>query len=181
MTFADAGLTDAFRRLVPQPVRTARPTRPATVVLGFGGGGQPLVAATTDPVQFDVPFPCRLAWARLRAGDALGQPVAVSATVDVQLSQFEQFGGSSKLYATGTMPALSGTYKADLSLSGWHIDLAAGDTVMARLATFSGSATWLTLSLLLRPTDVPVRLAPVLNASGLPYVDASGAVYVMSR
>lgn len=162
--------------------------RPATMKFGWTGGGQPIavtvdpitlasVPTNADPMELDVPFACRIVWARLKAGDAAGMPVSVDATVDVQLSQFTTFGGQTPLYGSGTIPTLTSASSVDLSLTGWIVDLVTADTITAKLTTFTGQATWVTLSLQLRPTDVTVGNAYTTSA-GTVYTSANGRSYI---
>lgn len=153
---------------------SAPSTLPATVNMQFGGGGAPIVLANTDPSKASVPFAGRIAWARLCAGDATGRPVAVTATVDVQLTSFETFGASTSLSGSGTSPSLQTDSVRDCDLTGWHLNLVTGDWLIARLLSFSGSATWIALEMLIRPTDVPIGVAGVVDANGDQIVDNNG-------
>lgn len=189
-TAAQAAIADAERRInngVQQIIARATPpqhvrrARPATINFGWGGGGVSIVVTATDPLQVDIPFASRIVWARLRAGNALGGAVAVAATVDVQLNQFESFGTSAPLYGTGTIPTLAGQSKNDCSLTGWQTNLGDTDTLTARLATFTGDATWITLTIRLRPLEVPIGISGVEDSAGDRFVDASGNRFVFRR
>lgn len=173
-------LVEAWRTLLSKAQRPELPpaVRPATVNFNWGGGGVPIVLANTDPVLVEVPFPSRIVWAHLYAGDATGLPMAVTASVEVRVTQFTEFGGSVALYGSGTVPALSSASRADLDLTGWQVNLITGDALIGRLLTFTGAATWVTLSLLLRPTDVPIGVTSVIDATSNSYTDANGNLYV---
>lgn len=158
---------------------TTAPVRPATVNFEWAGGGTQLTQTAADPILIEIPFPCTIVWAHLRAGDAAGNPSSVTATVDVELSQFETFGGKTPLYGTGTTPTLSSQSKNNVSLTGWKIDLTTGDTIIARLTALSGSATWLTLTLLLRPTDVPITTSNIADSSGNLLIDSGGNTLIL--
>lgn len=177
---ADSVLEGALTMLLEKAQRQGidPPVRPANLDLAFVGGGQPLTAATADPVSHEIPFPCRLVWAHMYALDGRGRPISVSATIDVQITQFSTLGASAPLYGSASIPALSAASSADLSLSGWQLNLITGDIIIATLATFTGSALKVGLALQFRPTDVPIGVSGYTDAGGGSYVDANGEVYV---
>lgn len=163
--------------------------RPATINFEWSGGGIPIPVAvdpitlasgptTLDPILVEVPFPCRIVWAHMYAGDAAGNPIAVTASADVRLTQLLTFGGSVPLSGTGTPPGLQADSIADADLTGWQLNLTTTDTLIARLTTFTGTATWVALVLQLRPTDVPIGVETMLDASDVTYTDADGNPYV---
>ena len=153
-------------------------TRTAVMKYGFTGGGTAIDPTLMDPIDLDVPFPCRIVWARLKAGDGLGAPVPVTATVELRLSQFETFGGSVPLYGDGTMPTLTAAPSVDCDLTGWQINLTDLDTITARIVTFTGSASWLSLQLKIRATEFQLGITDVLDGSSIVYTDAAGNPYV---
>jgi hypothetical protein len=123
------------------------------------GGGQALTLASMDPMLLEVPFPSRIVWARLWALDGAipAQPIAVSATVGVRLTNYASFDGGALLSGTGAVPALVSAPKASVDLAGWVIKLTIGDAVIAQPTAFSGAAHMLGLTIQLRPTEVPLR------------------------
>ncbi len=152
--------------------------RTASIIFEWAGGGLPLVAANTDPVLIEVPFDSTIVWAHMYAGDAAGLPVAVTATVAVAFTLLSTFGAQSALNGTGLQPSLQADSIRDVDLTSWHTNLLTGDTIIARLASFAGAATWVALSLQLRATQVQIGVAPYVDTGGDTYVDASGSSYV---
>ncbi len=153
------------------------PVRPCTLNFDFDGGNVPITAATTGSLKLVIPYPCRILWARLCAGDANDAPIAVSATVRVSLTSFEQFGASSLLSGSGSMPTLASTSSRDCDLTGWYTNLQTGDWLIARLTSFVGLATWVSLDLLLRPTDAIIGSSDYESAASDVYTDADGNPY----
>jgi hypothetical protein len=158
-------------------------SRPATINFSFGGGGAAIIAptgtdtalaTTSDPQLVEVPFACVITRAHLYAGTRFGDPVAVTATVDLTLSQFQNFGTGSPLYGTGSRPALAGQYSANIDISGWRVNLNNGDAIIARLASFTGTATWVSLVLGLLPVESPQNIVPVVDSGGNQVVDLAG-------
>src|SRR5688572_16986643 len=117
------------------------------LVFHFGGGGSPLTVATTDPVLVETPDPGEIVWSHLYAGGPTGQPEVVSAELDLQVTRFDTFGGSSPVYGSGSPPTITADSLANTSLSGWFAHLDSGATLIARLLSFTGGATWVNLVL----------------------------------
>jgi hypothetical protein len=115
------------------------------VAVQFGGGGEALSVAGSDPRIIEVPDPGEIVWVHLYAGNASAQPVAVDVTIDLQRTRLSTFGGSSPVYGSGTPPSLSGSATADMSLVGWFTHFESGDTLIARLSSFTGAATWVAI------------------------------------
>lgn len=157
---------------------TSSTALPVSVNFGWGGGGSTLTANGADPVKASIPFPCTIAAARLCAGDGQGHPIAVSASIDVEVTQFNTFGASVPLQGSGTIPRLQSDSVANCNLSGWQTNLVAGDWLIARLASFSGSATWVALELILQPISVQLGVSTVVDNAGNRLVDNSGNVIV---
>lgn len=182
---ADSVLDEAFTRLLGKvqqeaaQQQVAAAVRPATINFVWGGGGLPIVAANCDPLLVEVPFPSFVVWAHLYAGDALGHPVEVTATVEVRLTQLLTFGDSVPLYGLGLPPHMTVAAVADVNVQAWQQNLITGDALVARLATFSGTATWLALVLQLRPTDVPLGVTGIVDDSGDTIVDSDGNPIVL--
>lgn len=153
-------------------------TRPASVNFEWSGGGATLNLNNVDPIKVSIPFPCSIAAARLCAGDGQGHPVSVSASVDVEITQFGSFGSSTALQGSGTIPRLQSDAISNCDMSGWHTNLVASDWLIARLASFSGSATWVAFELVLQPTSVQLGVSNVIDNAGNTMVDSSGNTLV---
>jgi hypothetical protein len=178
----DSLLDSALTTLLGKAIRDAEAEgaitpRTATINFSWGGGGQPLVLTNTDPILVEVPFPSKIIWAHLYAGDAAGQPAVVTASVEVRITQFSSFGGSLALYGSGTAPALTAASRADLDVTNWQVNLLTGDALIARLTAFTGSADWIALVLLIRSVDD--ALITVVDTSGDQFVDTSGNPFVI--
>ena len=151
------------------------PLRTATMNFQWTGGGQALELENMDPIILEVPYPCRILWAHMRAGSAVGDPMPVSATISVQFSQFETFGASTPLHSVGTIPTLATQSSSDCDISDWHQELTTGDTLIAVMETYTGVATWVSLILLIRATDVSTLGQDVMvDADGNPIIDTGG-------
>lgn len=151
-----------------------QPVRPATIESTWSGGGQALTIATMDPVINEVPFASNLVWVHLFAGDNQGAPVNVTAQIDLHVTQLATFGASQALNGTGLAPSLVGGSAADIDITGWQQNINAGDVIIAVPKAFSGLATWLTLTIQIRPTNVPVGDTNVTDNSGSQIVDNNG-------
>ena len=163
----DPALVQLFRGMRQDARSDPRPTalaRMAGIELTFDGAGQALVVGMGG--YLEVPFDCRLMAARLFA-DA-----SCSATVDLTYGTYTDFPAASALY--DTIPALSSAQKADLAVTGWHRRLVARDVLSYQLASFSGSATRLTLALWVRKTDGPSGAGGVVDGSSTTVTDSSG-------
>jgi len=163
----------ARTEIPPAAVRTT------TMNFQWTGGGQALVLANTDPVILEVPFPARLLWAHMRAGDANGFPIPVTTTVDLQWSKFENWGAQNPVYGVGTPPSLSSASSNDCDTTSWHLDYTTGDTFVASLSSFSGVATWVALILLLRAVDAPLGQDSLIDVSSDTIIDSNGNVVVV--
>jgi len=135
--------------------------------------------ATVDPILVEVPFSCSLQWVHLYAGDATGRPTVVTATVDIALTQITTFGTAASIVGTGVSAILAAASVSTIPLLGWVTNFTTGDILIARLTSFTGLATWLTCSLLLRATDVTVGITGVQDTTGTPVVDANGNPVVL--
>lgn len=193
---ADSVLDQAFTTLLAKAQRplldataTAPPIRPATINFEWTGAGSPIAVAVdpisfasspaaVDPILVEVPFACTIGWAHMFAGDAAGNFQTADARVDVRLTQLG-LGSSVSLSGTGAGPALSGVGAAILDLEGWQSNLVVGDILIARLTSFSGSATWVALTLQLLPTHVGLGVAGIVDNNGDQIVDNDGNPIVM--
>lgn len=183
MTTADSLFEGGVSRIIGKALRdfsqqTPPSLRPATINFEWSGGGTALVATTCDPILVEVPFDSNIVWAHLYAGDANGRPIKVTATVDLQLTQLAAFGVTTALYGTGATPSLTVQSSADTPVVGWQANLITGDAIVARLATFTGLATWLALTLQLRPTDVAIGVSTIVDNAGDTVVDSNGNTLV---
>jgi hypothetical protein len=165
---AEATLDLAFTTLLAKarPNDLPAAVRPATIDFIWTGGGQPLDATMMDPILVEVPFPARLVWAHMFAGDGTGGAVPVQATLDLRLTSLSAFGTSSPVYGTGSPPRLDSFAATNLSLDGWQLNFATGDALIAFPVTFIGTATWLALTLQLRPTESPIGITDVTDNAG---------------
>jgi hypothetical protein len=174
-------LESAFTLLLKKAMRdTPFPSlRPGGIDFWWGGGGLPLSVLTIDPLIAEVPFASRLVWAHLFAGDATGAAVSVDATIELQLTNLYSFGVKSPVYGGGIPPALIGAYAADLDISDWQVNFNVGDVLIAYPTIFTGTATWLALTLQLRPTDVPQGIDTVTDNAGsdMTFNDGSGVEF----
>ncbi len=164
----DSTLDQAFTLLlakaqqrIPQPG-----LRPGGIDFMWGGGGQAITLATMDPLLVEVPFPSRLVWAHMYAGDGVGQPSLVTATIQVKLTSVASFGTSIPLSGTGTAPNLNLQSASDCDITDWQLNYDTGDTLIAYPTVFTGAATWLALTLQLRPTDANLGAEDVLDNVG---------------
>jgi hypothetical protein len=185
----DADLDKAFALLLQkaQPYKTDPAVRPLTVNWTFSAGGVGLSATAVSPMLVEIPYPCTIVWAHMYAGTQTGVLAAVtSAVVDVIMTQLDAPSRFAHLYGSGTIPTLTSLSVTDLNLTGWHTNLIAGDTLIARLQDFSAptpSATvpvisWLSLTLLCRPTDVPIGLGTVEDLGANDIISAAGDTVV---
>lgn len=171
----DGALTTVLIKAQREVVERA--VRPGGLDFGWGGGGQPLVATETDPMLLEVPFDSSIVWAHLYALDGAGDYTPVTASVELRI-RTGGLGGSSFLYGTGSVPALSAQGFANLDLTGWRRNLVTGDAVTARLLSLSGTANVVAVTIQLRPTDAPIGVTPMVDDSGDAYVDDLGREYV---
>jgi len=164
----DGTLDSAFTLLLQKSLQAEQEqvVRPANVIFPWTGGGQPLTQPTMDPIIAEIPFPCRLVWVHMWAGDAQGLPVPVSATIELQVTNIFAFGASLPLYGTGVLPTMDNVFAADLDLTDWNMNLATGDTIIAYPLTFSGSATWLSITMQLRPSEQAIGVSDVVDNAG---------------
>lgn len=190
-------LGKALREATPphDPLRA----RPATLNFTFGGGGIPVIPPVVDPnapsdpnadptlgeslslvtttdVQIvEIPFPCKVAWCHLWAFDSIGSPfVVTSAVFDLWITQYVNFGGRVPMYGLGQIPALVNTSKDDMNLTGWNTFLNTGDAVQCRLASITGSASTLAVTLLLLPTEAPENELDLEDDDGNFILDEAG-------
>jgi hypothetical protein len=140
----------------------------------FSNGSAPLTALTMGPLMLEVPWPGSILWAHMFAGDVSGQPVAVSATVTLNITRVTTFGGLLPIHGITSIPTLTAQSSATLDTTDWVQNLLPGDAVMALLTSFVGTATWLSLHLLLYPTEVPQGSSTIIDDTGDVIIDDEG-------
>lgn len=163
-------LVKAQRQLAEPVVRTGG------LDYGWTGGGAPIVAIETDPQLLEVPFDCYIVWAHMYALDGTGDYISVNATAELRVRQGS--GGSSVLSGSGSPPSLSAQSYSDISLSGWRRNLAIGQTVTARLVSFTGTATVVAITMQLRSTEAALGIDSIVDSGGDPFTDSSGDPFV---
>ena len=184
---ADAQLVNMWRsaimkaRLREDEVK--RQPDQVALILNFDGAGQPLTVGMCG-IPTMPPGAFRIIGCHMNAGiwnpDLLRvSPIPVTASVDIRLTSNGHWAGAgTALYGT-TRPTLTAQEEASIDISGWIVELQPGDILPYALATFSGTATVLTLTLLLRRIDLIGIDAPtVVDDSGTTLVDEDGHVVV---
>ena len=177
----------AFTILLGKAQGTIAPTPPPTPTPSGGGGSAPPAVATSYiiafhftgsntsvPILTEVPDDGEIVWCHLYAGGATAQPVAATATIELQRTTWSTFGGSSPVYGSGSAPSLNADSVANTSLSGWSTHVAAGDTLIGRITAFSGSATWVTMVLRVRRDVVVQTQSSLIDDTGAAVTDPSG-------
>jgi hypothetical protein len=165
------------RQEIPPP-----PLLPACIEANFDAGG---VVLTVPMACFvEVTFPCRILSCHMFAGTASVTsgivPTSVTASVELRLArQGVWSAGSSALYGTGVRPTMTATSETNVSITGWVTDLQPGDVLTYVLATFTGAATVLGITLPIRRLDVVgVGANSVLDSALNTVIDSSGNVLV---
>lgn len=172
----DAGFTEiigkARQEFADQQVQQARPI---TINVNFSGGGSAL--STGKPCIARIPVPCTIQSVEIYAGNETGAPVVVTtAIVDLWTTTIDTFslGGQSPLNNIGAKVSLAGASSAVADLTGWTLNLEATDRLVGRIATWSGTATWLAVLISVLPTLVPQGTLGILDDSGNAVLDANG-------
>lgn len=146
---------------------------PVTVCITFSGGGLALPSGGGLPGVVEIPGPLTLVWVHMFAGDEAGSPVAVTASVDLRLTSEGNFGGSTPIYGA-TLPRLQADAVASIDLSAWRRNYTTGDAILYRLASFSGVATWLSLTMQMRPVTAAQAVGSITDLAGNDVVDLAG-------
>lgn len=179
----DTNLDAAFNLLLQKAFKPdqAFTYKPTTINFMWSGGGLPLDIAMLDPILIEVPFPARLVWAHIYAGVALGVPVATDATIELRMTTLAGFGTTAPVYGTGLIPTLPTAAGIDLDITDWQLNFDTGDTLIAYVSTIDVAtlATWLALTLQLRPTDVPIGVTDVLDESDLGITTEDGSLVIL--
>lgn len=140
----------------------------------FGGGTTAVTAGQTGLLE--VPFPARVVAIHFFAGSALFVPTIVTATVDIQFaSQGNWIAGMTPLHA-GILPSIAAAAEGLVTdMTDWTTALAQGDLLGARLATFSGLATFLLVSIIVRKLPVKgIDVFEMVDDAGDRLVDDNG-------
>lgn len=148
-----------------------------TVNITFSGGGSALPTAGGMPGLVEIPGPLTLVWVHLFAGDENGSPVSVTAAVDLRLTSEGSFGGATPIYGS-TLPRLQSDAVASIDIGGWRTNFTTGDAILYRLDSFSGTATWLTLTMQMRPSVTILGQSDLTDNAGNPVVDNAGNAVV---
>lgn len=154
------------------------------LIMNFDGAGQALTVGMGGiPEMPSGAF--RIIGAHLAAGiwnpTALSMvPIITTATVDIQLASHGMWaGGSRPLYGT-VRPGLTAQAEADVDITGWITELQPGDILSYALATFTGTASVLTLTLTLRRIDVTgIDAAAFDDTAGAAFTDSSGLAFTI--
>lgn len=147
-----------------------------TITIPFSAGGLVLPSSGL-PGVVEIPGSLSLVWVHMFAGNEAGSPVTVTASVDVRLTSEGSFGGSTPIYGT-TLPRLQSDAAISIDIAGWRRNYTTGDAIVYRLASFSGLATWLTLTMQMRPTVVILGQTGLTDNAGNPVLDNAGNVVV---
>jgi hypothetical protein len=163
-----------LRKSVVQPTQRNPLAGTKALAYHFGGGTIALTAGQTGLIE--VPFPGTLLAVHLFAGSALFVPVAVTTTVDlVFASQGNWSGGMTPLHA-GTLPGMTVLSEGVITdLTGWTTALTQGDLIGCRVVTFTGTATFLLVSLIVQ--EIPVKgigVFDLVDDAGDSLVDDNG-------
>lgn len=155
---ADSLLDEAFTRLLGKLEQVAEDSVPRTcqVTINFSGGGSALPSAGGLPAVIEIPYASSIVWVHLYAGDENLLPIAVTSTIDVRATILDSFDGGSAIPIYGsTLPGLTAQSSLNVDITAWSIrNFDAGDTLTFRMASFSGTATWMAMCIQLRATDV---------------------------
>ena len=155
------------------------------LIMNFDGAGQPLTVGMGGiPEMPSGAF--TIVGAHLAAGiwsltDLRIVPIITTATVDIRLAQHGMWaGGANPIYGT-VRPGLTAQAEVDIDISGWITQLQPGDILAYALATFTGGATVLTLTLTLRRNDVAGIDSPDFTAAAGGAFTTGGGLSFTSR
>ena len=157
---------------------TSQPTpKQHAIVLNAHFGGAPTAVTAGQTAMLEVPCPSTLFSVHIYAGTALLVPTTITATVDLQLGQknFWETGTLTPIH-NGTLATISAAAEAEIVLTDWITQFQENDVIGLRLATFSGTATWLLVTLKMQPLNVAsLGSADLVDfAGGDNLVDGSG-------
>lgn len=128
---------------------------PTAVIINFDGGGQALTTGLGGIAE--ISFPCRLLACRMYGGIVSSSgplPVLTTATVYLGLSSVGNWvSGARPLYGASP-PSMTSIEEEDIDTSDWVTELQPGDLIPYALTAFSGTATFLTVVLVVRRIDV---------------------------
>ena len=163
-----------------RPPQPDRPVLPSVIVMTFDGAGQALTAGQAGIAE--ITFPCKIIGCHMYAGIYSPSllklvPAVISATVDLGLAIRNSWvGGSVPLYGTSPRPALASQAESDVDVSGWPvIDMQPNDLIPYALVSITGTATVVTLTLVLRRVDLTgTGVEDVFDGAGIDFTDANG-------
>lgn len=177
----DTVLVDAFNLLLQKGFRPdqAFPQRPTTINFQWSGGGLPVDILLTDPIVVEVPYPARLVWVHMYAGDAVGNPIPIELALELRMTNGAQFGSSAPVYQGGTPPVMADVAFQDVDTTDWLLNFDTGDTFITYPTAYVGTATWFSMTMLLRPTDAPIGIDTVLDNGNeqMQFLDGSDVVF----
>lgn len=181
-------LVDMWRSVIRKAQQNQEQKTPlaqtAALIINFDGAGQPLTVGMGGIPEMP-PGAFRIMGVHMAAGiwnptDLRIVPIITTASVDIRLASNGMWqGGARPLYAN-TRPGLVAQAEAEIDISAWVTELQPGDLISYALATFSGTASVLTLTLTLRRLDVTGLDAPTANdTTGTAFTDASGLAFTL--
>lgn len=146
---------------------------PATISINFDGAGLPPQSGMAGVIELT--FPCQIISAHMYAGTSTFDPTPSTATIDVQLSTFSQYGGGGRVSLTGgSRPSMTSVTKQNIDVSGWIQQLNPGDVLLYRLVSMTGFATFISLQIGVRRLDAALAETTVVDSGGNTLTDASG-------
>lgn len=155
-----AQLTTMFQSLLKKAHALDDPAtaEPAMINIVLDGAGQPLTAGMGGIIQ--IPYPCRILAATIYAGvtSLIGvYPSIASATIYLGLSTAANgnawSNGLRPLYGSA-VPELANEDSVGIDVTDWVRELQPYDVIAYALTTFTGTASLLTLALLVKKLDV---------------------------
>lgn len=135
----------------PAPTPVTSDVTSYTVVFPWSGGGLAIVASACDPLVVEVPDAGEIVWCHVYAYSFTGTPVSVTAALSLAKTTYgDGLGSTTSVSGSGSAPGLSAASQASPSMSGWNTHLDAGDTIIGRLTSFSGTARGVAMVLKVR-------------------------------
>lgn len=170
----DRAFADLLGKLRSEAAGAALPpaAREATINITFSGGGSALPTAGLGGVV-EIPFPCRIVWAHMFAGNEQIQAVDVTASVGLWVGSFEAWPSGSPIWGEA-QPSLSAASHANIDISTWITNLVTADILYYVITSFVGTATWMSVHLGIRSTAGEEGTADIVSAAGDQVVDEDG-------
>ena len=162
------------------------PTHDGALIINFDGAGTPLTVGMGGLPQMP-PGAWRILGCHIAAGiwnptSLRLVPIIVSASVELRLSHVNNWaGGSAPLYGDGGFrPGLISQSEASVDITGWLTELQPGDVISYALATFTGNASVITVTLPLRRIELTgLSETAVIDSTGDVLVDSAGRSIVI--